>query len=273
MKTLLKVTFFVLLMAGCSRLQLGMDAGSGVEDKDCNDDWKVLEAFKQEADADDLQQSIDFLNSHTGDIEKLFEWNDDTYGFLHYAAAIGNLGLVKALLARGVPIDIRTGERRITPLLIAAREGNLEAVRELINQGANVYAQDAGDAGALHHAARSGQLDVFKEVAKKVGEYRPEKDKRGFTLLHLAVLSGSVELAKHILEQYGATMINESVNQRTTPLYLAAAMGNQPMVELILAYEKEQALKIIDTNHAKAAARIAAKKGYLKIAALIEPAR
>ena len=269
MKTLLKVTFFVLLMAGCSRLQLGMDAGSGMEDKDYNDDWKVLEAFKREADADDLRQSIDFLNSHTGDIEKLFEWNDDEYGFLHYAAAIGNLGLVKELVKRKVPVDIKTPKKGKTPLLIAIVEGHLEVAKYLVDKGANVYEKDANGASALHYAAMSGQLDMFQYVdsmMNKEKQYTPRKDNNGSTLLHLAALSGGLELTKDILEKYGDSMLQKENNGGYIPLHFAAAMKNRDMVELFIKYG---ANKTIEQDKRYSAARIAKKKGCHDIAELI----
>lgn len=247
-----------------------MNAGSGMEDKDCDDDWKVLEAFKQKADTDDLQQSIDFLNSHIGDIKTLFEWNDDTYGFLHYAAAIGKLDLVKELVdKRKVSVDIQTGEKGKTPLLIAIVEGHLGVAKYLVDKGANVYEEDRNEAGALHYAAMSGQLGMFRYVdsmMNKEKQYTPRKDNNGSTLLHLAALSGSLELTKDILEKYGDSMLQKENNGGYIPLHFAAAMKNRDMVELFIKYG---ANKTIEQDKKCSAARIAKKKGCHEIADLI----
>ena len=56
---------------------------------------------------------------------------------IHNAARNGNLNRVKALLNRGVPVNSRN-EHGFTPLHNAAYSGNLSVVQELLKRGAHV---------------------------------------------------------------------------------------------------------------------------------------
>lgn len=243
-----------------------------------HNDWKdVFKNFVELVDkAGDFYDIKVFLNDHTEEVEKTYEWEDDEYTFLHCAAVRGNLELLKELVEnRKVYVDIKTGKKGKTPLLMAIREGHLEVVKELVNGGANVHKEDGQGAGALHYAAMSGQLEVFKEVATIVndaGEYSPKKDKNGFNLLHLAVLSGSEEqglesvessvvLANYILKEYGTTMLTEETSRGMTPLQLAANKRNLPMVE---SFMKHDAFKTIGADKKYSAIRIARKRGPIK---------
>jgi hypothetical protein len=61
--------------------------------------------------------------------------------FVIYAAATGDLGTVKALIAHGVPVDITDHDGK-TALHAAAVQGQLEVIQYLTSKGANVNAVD-----------------------------------------------------------------------------------------------------------------------------------
>ncbi len=54
---------------------------------------------------------------------------------LHYAASVGNLEMIKKLLAKGAEVNART-LRGITPLYMAARDADIETVKLLLSAGA-----------------------------------------------------------------------------------------------------------------------------------------
>ena len=89
---------------------------------------------------------------------------------IHHTAIYGWLELTKVLLRHGVPVDSRTGgmhdkvwtcsapktamrSSNMTPLMIAAQEGNASMVDFLHSHGADVNARDSLGNSALHHAA------------------------------------------------------------------------------------------------------------------------
>ena len=84
-------------------------------------------------------------------------WNGQSA--LMWAAAEGNLSVVRALISHGGDIHARSNSGT-TPLLFAARKGSLESVRALIEAGADVNAQRPDGASALLVAIINGHEDL-----------------------------------------------------------------------------------------------------------------
>ena len=70
----------------------------------------------------------------------------------------GDLHTVLDAFKRGLPVDIRDKYFK-TPLMVAAANGDLKAVKFLLQCGCDVNAYDNFKWTALHHACHSGQLD------------------------------------------------------------------------------------------------------------------
>lgn len=82
---------------------------------------------------------------------------------LHWAAWLGESGMLTTLLESGLEPSIRDREGR-TPLHIAAGEGHLEAVRVLLAAGAETQTEDAADWMPVTVAAMHGHADVVRAI-------------------------------------------------------------------------------------------------------------
>ena len=51
-----------------------------------------------------------------------------------------------------------------TPLMEAAKTGNLEAVKDLLNRGADLEAKSEKGKTALHYAAANGNVDIVQSA-------------------------------------------------------------------------------------------------------------
>src|SRR5262249_31730292 len=90
-----------------------------------------------------------------------------------------------------------TFEGGYTPLLFAAREGDIESATRLLAAGANI--EDIAPAGtsALVLAAHSDR-GVFAVFLLEKGA-NPNGDAAGYTALHAAIVRGNVNLVKGLL--------------------------------------------------------------------------
>ncbi|KAG7218344.1 hypothetical protein INR49_020459 [Caranx melampygus] len=74
-----------------------------------------------------------------------------------------NLAALRAHLDRFKEVDGRSDNGQ-TPLMLAAEQGSLEIVQELIRRGANVNLDDVDCWSALISAAKEGHVEVVKEL-------------------------------------------------------------------------------------------------------------
>jgi ankyrin repeat protein len=84
---------------------------------------------------------------------------------IHEAARNGNLNEVKALLNQGVPVNSRDDYGR-TPLHAAAYNGRLNVVQELLKRGARVNPRSVIGATPLHWATNKGHSRVVHALIK-----------------------------------------------------------------------------------------------------------
>ena len=87
--------------------------------------------------------------------------------------------------------------RGFTPLLFAAREGELESAKYLLAAGANVNDAGADGASALTVAAFSGQSAVAQLLIEHGADVNAAGG--GYAALHAAVLRGDLSLAKALV--------------------------------------------------------------------------
>jgi ankyrin repeat protein len=122
-----------------------------------------------------------------------------------------------------------------TPLMGAARRGNLDIVRALLSAKANPNAQEAnGGQSALMWAVSQRHSAVVEELVRRGADVHAGS-KTGFTPLMFAAQQDDVESAR-ILISAGANPneVRPKSGNSYTPLIIASAMGNAKVAELLL---------------------------------------
>ena len=114
-------------------------------------------------------------------------------------------------------------------LLQAAREGDVDAVRLLLDAGTPVDAVDESDSGcsALHHAAAFGHTALIHMLCKRSADVEL-KDRRGRTPLHCAVQAAQVDCAETLV-LWGASVWAEDGGGRNA-MVAARESGSADMV-------------------------------------------
>jgi hypothetical protein len=151
---------------------------------------------------------------------------------LHAAAAAGCLPVVELLLSLGADPDARDGGEH-TPLYSVGNECKVPAggavVRALVRAGASVDAQDgAKHCTALHMAARRGNIEMAKALLD-CGADIEARDSLGETPLRRAVNLDKTGVAE-LLVSRGAD-VNSKGSKRLTPLTAARSGGMRKILQ------------------------------------------
>lgn len=121
----------------------------------------------------------------------------------------------------------------MTPLMRAARKGNADAVKCLIDLGANEALPDVGGSLALHHAAESGNVDCVNILVGNSAHVSHTMDD-GCTPLHIASRRGHVECMQ-VLLQNGAPVDAVAGPHHDTALMMAAENGLVDACKVLVA--------------------------------------
>lgn len=148
---------------------------------------------------------------------------------LHLAAKQGNLEAVRNLLAKGVDVNARD-RLGLTPLHEAVARQSREVVHLLIGKGADVNAQTASGFTALHYAARDGQVRAA-ELLVAAGADLNTRTASGQTPLHYAVRRGHYGTAELLVDE-GAD-VNLRTKQNRTALDYALEAEREDLVNLL----------------------------------------
>jgi len=120
------------------------------------------------------------------------------------------------------------------PLHDAARDGDLEQVRALIDGGADLDAKSINGETALNMAILDGHVAVAGLLIDG-GADVDGRNTGGFTPLHAAAYVNSVEIAEQLLSR-GAD-INDQMNKAgVTPLSVASEEGHSGVVKALIKH-------------------------------------
>ena len=124
-----------------------------------------------------------------------------------------------------------------TPVADAAERGDLETVRSLLRQGADVNAAQGDGMSALHWAAMNDNAEMAGVLLYAGAQPRATTRLGGFTALHLAGKSGHADVIRVLLEE-GAD-VAAVTSTGVTAMHYAAASGRPDAVKALLAYDAE----------------------------------
>lgn len=160
---------------------------------------------------------------------------------LHLATIRGHLEAVKLLIESGA--EVSAGDREnTTPLVCAAIGGHQEIVEYLVNQGAAITETDDFGQTALLAASGAGNIELVDYLLANGADIH-RCNNRGQGVLHWTALVGRVEMLIHLLGR-GADLTSGD-NEGATPLHSAAQRGYTDVAQILI----DRGLDINVTNN------------------------
>ena len=157
--------------------------------------------------------------------------------------------IVRALVEAGVDVNapcVSPGE--LSPLMLAARSGNVPALVALLENGAHIDAQDRDGNVALSWAAKAGCTDAVVRLLEAPGgaELLEHRNNQGFTPLLLAAKSGHLPAMQALIDaRADVWAVNASGH---SALMLSARRMDVSALKALLDYGASTGLKDCDGN-------------------------
>ena len=161
-------------------------------------------------------------------------------------------------------INDKTNEG-LTALHYAANKGNIQLLKLLIDNGANVDAVTNLGKNLMHMAAEGNQPSMLIYLITEQHLSAQSVDENGSTPLHWACYLGSEEAVNFLLNLN--VDINEQDKEKLTPLHLATNEGRENIVLKLL---QKNANKNLANNKGELPIDLARKKNHKRIVQLLE---
>lgn len=156
--------------------------------------------------------------------------DEEKRSHLHLAAALGNVEVVKLLIAAGARCNVRD-DNFLSPLHRACRNNHDLVVKCLIDAGANIDDRDRNWITPLHVCAANNSLECVKLFMGKIVN-KNVTDRHGSTALHHAANNGNCDMLTYLLKEGCSTSSQDKMGRR--PLHYAAAIGNNDAITLLI---------------------------------------
>jgi uncharacterized protein len=177
------------------------------------------------------------------------------------AAKAGDVELVRQLMRQGADVNDAQGDG-MTALHWAADADNLPLAEVLLYAGANTEAGTRiGHYTPLHIASRKGNAEVVRALVDAGADHNAISTNTGVLPLHLAAASGSVSTVTALL-QAGADPNAREESWDQTPLVFAAAENRVDVINVLLDAGADLSLtsRVIDVVEREEADKAAKKR-------------
>eukprot|EP01130_Rhizamoeba_saxonica_P009009 TRINITY_DN3655_c0_g3_i1.p1 TRINITY_DN3655_c0_g3~~TRINITY_DN3655_c0_g3_i1.p1 ORF type:complete len:693 (-),score=87.62 TRINITY_DN3655_c0_g3_i1:24-1979(-) len=145
---------------------------------------------------------------------------------LYLSAENGELVIFCLLLEAGAIVESNTLKH---PMVVAAKNGNMECVRLLLLMK---FKQDVGDQAYLN-ACQGGHFEIVQLLIEH-GQAADISDENGNTSLHYACKYADLSWVNLILKTHGSELLNNVNNNGETPLHIASMHNNTSIFEMLL---------------------------------------
>ncbi len=130
------------------------------------------------------------------------------------AIALKDIDLARFVIEKGADINFKSqGQNKDTPLFLAVKQGDPVLVDLLLNHHVAINEKDVKGYTVLHHAILAGKYQLFNVLVKKGASLNlPAND--GCTPLHLAAMSNNIEIITKVIPELCADKTHSLVREK-----------------------------------------------------------
>lgn len=160
---------------------------------------------------------------------------------LTYAAVLGNVEMMKKLIAAGADVNIEHKKSHMTPLSTACITGHPAAIKYLLSVGADANyinpktKQNLAQSVLKLNTVLNNKADVLALLIPNLKKVINQIDSKGVSALHLAAISSDNLAAAELLLKNGANVNIVDTEFGNTPIFAAAAFNQTEMVKFLIS--------------------------------------
>ena len=152
-----------------------------------------------------------------------------------------DLELVKDLVQQGADVNVRDNDSW-TPLIRASWNDNLEIVKYLVENGADINAKNKEGNTALKWASYHGELEIVKLLVEHGADINIKNNRRRTALIEASTRTffsnpRGLETIKYLVEH--SADINAKDDEGNTALYWVSRFGNLEIVKLLVEHSAD----------------------------------
>ena len=179
---------------------------------------------------------------------------------VHQTVVQGDADALRTLMQQGADVNQQDPSMKCSLLHVACLMGHRDLVTCLVQQGAQVSAVDGGSCRPLHLACGQGDTQIVQYlITQGAGVNVVNSDK--VTPLHIACSKGLTEIAKYLIIQ-GADL-NVVNSDKVTPLHIACSKGLTEIAKYLITQGAE--VNVVNRDK-ETSLHIACKEGQCEIA-------
>lgn len=188
--------------------------------------------------------------------------NDEGFTPLLCASLSGHDEAVKCLLELGADVHKYLNEECFSAIHAACQNGHSKVITTLLRGGANI--ENAGPDTPLQVALQFKQFQVVPLLVEEGADLQ-KRTSCGYTPLHSVALSGDLESAECLLKH--GCLPNSLDNQDICPLFCASTAGNLAVAKLLLLSDGV----VVDQQAADGSSslHVACQEGHFEIVKLL----
>jgi ankyrin repeat protein len=161
---------------------------------------------------------------------------------IHYATRHNHIDAIRLLLEHGANVNSLNGGT--TPLHIASYNGNTNIISLLLDYDANLTIYNKAGHLAIHVAVEN--IDVFQQLLDKGADINAMTSNGG-SVLAVAIWNNAPILTINLILNKGVD-VNNIDNTPCTPLHVASSCNNMEAAKLLLKHGADINLKVQVNN-------------------------
>ncbi|KNC50680.1 uncharacterized protein AMSG_11624 [Thecamonas trahens ATCC 50062] len=148
--------------------------------------------------------------------------------------ATGHVHIIRFLISTGLSFDVEFPVLAYTPLFVAARRGDVDMLRVLVDEGSAQVGSAFPGTQCLVAAAQRGHLAAVRYFVEEIGVKEViDESVSKFTALQSAASSGRAHVVRYLVAR-GTEVDAASGQPRMTALYLACLRGHVDIAAFLL---------------------------------------